>query len=76
MLAARDRIADEVRAQEFRHGDGAKGGAPIVLAWAAHLDSLSRTRVASGAVPLTAQAATAYAEAAIVSAVWQLTGRI
>jgi hypothetical protein len=76
VLAARDRIAGEVRAEDFRHGEGAKGGAPIVLAWAAQLDSLSRTRVATGAFPLTAQAATAYAEAAIVTACWELTGRI
>ncbi|HEX5619778.1 MAG TPA: hypothetical protein VFX51_15260 [Solirubrobacteraceae bacterium] len=75
-LAARDRIAEEVRAHEFGHGDGAKGGCPIVLAWAAQIDSLNRTRVASGTVPLTAQAASAYAEAAIVTACWQLTGRI
>jgi hypothetical protein len=75
-LAARDRIADEVRDQEFGHGEGAKGGSPIVLAWAAQLDSLSRTRVATGSVPLTAQAATAYAEAAIVTAGWRLSGRI
>jgi hypothetical protein len=75
-LAARDRVAREVRDQEFGHGEGARGGSPIVLAWAAQLDSLARTRVATGAVPLTAQAASAYAEAAIVTACWQLTGRI
>ena len=75
-LAARDRIAGEVREREFGHGEGAKGGSPIVLAWAAQIDSLNRTRVATGAAPLTAQAASAYAEATIVTAVWQLTGRL
>ncbi|HET8755308.1 MAG TPA: hypothetical protein VFM58_04830 [Solirubrobacteraceae bacterium] len=75
-LAARDRVAREVRDHDFGHGEGAKGGSPIVLAWAAQLDSLARTRVASGALPLTAQAASAYAEATIVTACWQLTGRL
>jgi len=75
-LAARDRVAGEVRDREFGHGESATGGSPIGLAWAAQLDNLSRTRVATGAVPLTAQAASAYAEAAIVTAAWQLTGRL
>jgi hypothetical protein len=75
-LTERDRILRELRAHQFGHGDGAEGGCPIVLAWAAQLDNLSHTRVASGAVPLTAQAAAAYAEAAVVTARWQLTGRV
>jgi hypothetical protein len=75
-LSERDRIAGEVREHQFGHGSGAKGGCPIVLAWAAQLDNLARTRVASGVIPLTAQAASAYAEAAVVTACWRLSGRV